>query len=163
MAAGRKNSGPGSALPIDSSLFFKLTRVVNLTARPFVETLSRTHHLTLNEWRTMVVLASHPGVAARDVAEATGLDKMSVSRALASLERQGRLQREPDPADARSARLALSADGQALYRTIGTLAAVREAQLFSGISAAEQATMGATIDRLIAALSASEPEQAQSR
>jgi DNA-binding MarR family transcriptional regulator len=153
-------------LPIDSSLFFKLTRVVNLTARPFVETLSRTHHLSLNEWRTMVVLASHPGVAARDVAEATGLDKMSVSRAIASLERQGRLQREPDPADARSSRLTLSAAGQALYRTIGTLAAQREAQLFAGISAAERAAMGATIDRLIAALgevSASEPEQAQRR
>ena len=56
-----------AALPVDSSLFFKLVRVVNLTARPFVETLARTHQLSLNEWRVMVVLASHPGVAASDV------------------------------------------------------------------------------------------------
>lgn len=150
----------GAALPIDDSLFFKLVRVVNLTARPFVETLSRTHRLTLNEWRTMVVLASHPGVAATDVVEATGLDKMSVSRAIAALARQGRLVKEADPAEARRARLTLSDTGEALYRRIGAAAAVREAQLFAGVSAAEQAQMGRTLDRLIAALRASEPEQA---
>ena len=83
----------GPRLLADDSLFFKLVRVVNLTARPFVETLSRQHQLSLNEWRVMVVLASHPGVAAHEVAEITGLDKMSVSRALAALERRRRVQR----------------------------------------------------------------------
>jgi DNA-binding MarR family transcriptional regulator len=156
-------SGRGArsaALPIDASLFFKLVRVVNLTARPFVETLSRAHRLSLNEWRSMVVLASHPGVAATDIVEATGLDKMSVSRALAALARQGRLLKQPDPADARRAQLTLSPAGEALYRRIGALATVREAQLFAGVSAAEQVQMGRTLDRLLAALQASEPEQA---
>ncbi|MBL8347923.1 MAG: winged helix-turn-helix transcriptional regulator [Rubrivivax sp.] len=145
---------------MDDSLFFKLVRVVNLTARPFVETLSRAHRLTLNEWRTMVVLASHPGVAATDIVEATGLDKMSVSRAIAALARQGRLEKAADPADARRARLTLSTTGQALYRRIGASAAEREAQLFAEVSAGEQAQMGQTLDRLIAALRASEAEEA---
>ncbi|MCW5636487.1 MAG: winged helix-turn-helix transcriptional regulator [Rubrivivax sp.] len=145
---------------IDSSLFFKLVRVVNLTARPFVETLSRAHHLSLNEWRVMVVLAGHPGVAATDIVEATGLDKMSVSRALAALQRRGRLTKQPDPADARRASLRLSADGQALFRRLGTSAARREAQLFGGVTAAELVQMSRTLDRLIAGLRASEPEQA---
>lgn len=158
--AVRGRAARSGSLPIDDSLFFKLVRVVNLTARPFVESLSRTHRLTLNEWRAMVVLASHPGVAATDVVEATGLDKMSVSRAIAALARQGRLVKEADPADARRARLTLSPAGEALYRRIGTAAAVREAQLFGGVSAAEQAQMGRTLDRLIAALRASEPEEA---
>ena len=42
--AGRARPEPAAqarALPIDSSLFFKLVRVVNLTARPFVETRRR--------------------------------------------------------------------------------------------------------------------------
>jgi len=59
-------------LPLDRSLFSKLVRVVNLTARPFVETLLRSHQLSLNEWRVMVVLASHPGVVAREIADSTG-------------------------------------------------------------------------------------------
>ena len=146
-------------LPIDSSLFFKLVRVVNLTARPFVETLSHTHDLSLNEWRTMVVLASHPGVAAHEVAEHCGLDKMSTSRAVAALHRKGRLLKQRDAADARRTLLRLSARGDALFQAIGTRAAARELQLFGGITQAEQDAMARTIDRLIAAL-ALEAEQA---
>jgi DNA-binding MarR family transcriptional regulator len=155
-----RHGGPRTPLPIDDSLFFKLVRVVNLTARPFVETLSREHRLTLNEWRSMIVLASHPGATATDIVEATGLDKMNVSRAIAALARHGRLVKEIDPADARRARLTLSDAGAALYRRIGASAAEREAQLFAGVSETEQAQMGVTLDRLIAALRASEAEEA---
>jgi DNA-binding MarR family transcriptional regulator len=145
-------------LPIDSSLFFKLVRVVNLTARPFVETISKAHHLSLNEWRAMVVLASHPGAAASEVAEHTGLDTMIVSRAIAALDRLGRIHKQADPDDARRTHLWLSDSGQGLFEAIGSAAAEREAQLFGGIGRAEQAAMGRTIDRLIAALKRSEAE-----
>lgn len=146
----------GLPLPIDHSLFFKLVRVVNLTARPFVETLSHAHELTLNEWRTMVVLASHPGSTARSVSDLTGLDKMSVSRAVASLERQDRLRKETDPMDARRTRLALSAAGNALFRSIGVLAAEREARLFGSLAEEERQRFEALIDRLLTTLAAAD-------
>ena len=139
-------------LPIDSSLFFKLVRVVNLTARPFVETLSKLHQLSLNEWRTMVVLASHPGVAASDVAEVTGLDKMSVSRTIAALDRHGRIVKRADPADARRTLLQLTPAGRSLFEAIGASAAAREAELFGTLDDAELQRFGAAIDRLIAHL-----------
>jgi DNA-binding MarR family transcriptional regulator len=148
-------AAPGAAvvrLPIDDSLFFKLVRIVNLTARPFMETLSTTHQLTLNEWRAMLVLASHPGVAAREVADHTGLDKMSVSRALAALERQGRIVKSPDPQDARRTQLHLSADGRQLFDTIAPSAAQREAQLYVALDEADVAQMHRLADRLMAAL-----------
>ena len=145
-------------LPIDSSLFFKLVRVVNLTARPFVETLSTRYRLSLNEWRVMVVLASHPGVAARDVAAHTGLDKMSISRAIAGLARQGRLERAPDPDDARRIQLWLSADGQALFETLGVHAKRRERELFAGVDAGEQRRLMQTVDKLIEGLSRAEAD-----
>lgn len=143
----------------DDSLFFKLVRVVNLTARPFVETLSRQHEISLNEWRVMVVLASHPGLAAHEVAEITGLDKMSISRALAALERHGRVQRRADPADARRLLIELNAAGRQLFERIGVMATQREAQLFEGLAAAEKEQLGRMLDRLAGAV-ASEPEQA---
>jgi DNA-binding MarR family transcriptional regulator len=139
-------------LPVDDSLFFKLVRVVNLTARPFSETVGREHHLSINEWRVMVVLASHPGVAATDVAESTGLDKMTVSRTLAALDRHGRLQRKADPSDQRKSRLYLTAEGKRLFARIGVQAKHREAELFSGVNAAELERFGATLDKLIAAV-----------
>jgi DNA-binding MarR family transcriptional regulator len=139
-------------LPLDSSLFFKLVRIVNLTARPFHDSVSRQHHLTLNEWRVMVVLASHPGLPASEVADITGLDKMSVSRALAGLQKHDRLLRKNDPVDQRKTRLSLSAAGQRLFVKIGAQAKLREAELFAGVSAGELKQTNATLDKLIAAV-----------
>lgn len=139
-------------LPVDSSLFFKLVRVVNLTARPFQAGLGKAHQLTLNEWRVMVVLASHPGSAATDIAEITGLDKMSVSRALSGLRKLGRVRLQSDDADLRRSKVYLTAAGKKLYARIGAQAQQREAQLFSGLSAQEHEAMGATLDKLVSAL-----------
>ena len=140
----------GSAnLPMDDSIFFKLVRVVNLTARPFVESVGRRHRLSLNEWRVMLVLASHPGVAAQEVALHTGLDKMTVSRALAGLDRHGRLMKKPDPADKRRTCLRLSAAGQRVYEKVGVSGKARETQLFAAVGAAEQAQLARTLDTLI--------------
>jgi len=149
-------SPAGRALPADSSLFFKLVRVVNLTARPFVETLGRAHQLSLNEWRVMVVLANHPGVAASDLAQATGLDKMSISRAIAALSRRGRLVKEADAGDGRRTLLWLNAEGLRVFETIGTLAKQRERQLFGRIDAAELQQLERSVDRLLASLSEAE-------
>ena len=137
------------ALPMDDSIFFKLVRVVNLTARPFVESVGRRHRLSLNEWRVMLVLASHPGVAAQEVALHTGLDKMTVSRALAGLARHGRLVRKLDATDKRRTCLWLSAAGQRVYEKVGTSGKAREAQLFAAVGPAEQAALGRTLDTLI--------------
>ena len=144
-------------LPVDSSLFFKLVRVVNLTARPFHEGVGKQHALSINEWRVMVVLASHPGVSATDVADSTGLDKMTVSRALAALARSDRLVREDDPADLRKSRLFLSPAARRLFAKIGAQATRREAGLFSGLSASELEGVNATLDKLIEALRHTDP------
>ena len=133
-------------------LFFKLVRVVNLTARPFHERVGCEHRLTLNEWRAMAVLATQPGLNARQVADQTGLDKMAVSRALAGLRRHRRVQRHDDPTDGRSSRLYLTAAGKALHETVGALGREREVMLFAGIDAGELARLDATLDKLIEAV-----------
>jgi len=133
-------------------LFFKLVRVVNLTARPFHEKVGREHHLTLNEWRVMVVLGGEPGLSATQIADFTGLDKMAVSRALAGLKRHKRVQRLGDPTDRRRARLYLTAAGKALHETVGALGRQREAVLFEGVNADELSRLDATLDKLIAAV-----------
>ena len=138
------------ALPMDDSLFFKLVRIVNLTARPFTESVGRANRLSLGEWRVMIVLASHPGSAAQEVALHTGLDKMSVSRAIAGLAREGRIVRRSDPGDRRRLLLTLSAAGERLYKSVGVSGKARESDLFSVIDGAEQARFARTLDKLIA-------------
>ena len=106
----------------------------------------------------MLVLANHPGVAASEVALLTGLDKMTVSRSIAALERRGRLTKREDPNDKRRTLLWLNAAGQRLFERIGIPAKSREAQLFSVASNAEQTQLGRTLDRLIASLLAADGE-----
>ena len=146
------------ALPADDSIFFKLVRVVNLTARPFSESIGRAYQLSLNEWRVLLVLANHPQIVASEVAAITGLDKMTVSRAVAALERRGRVVRKVDVADRRRILLRLSAAGERLYERIGVPAKARERSLFSGMSAADQARLDRLLDRLIANLAVADAE-----
>jgi DNA-binding MarR family transcriptional regulator len=150
--------GAPAPLPIDGSLFFKLVRLVNLTARPFSESIGRANRLSLNEWRAMLVLANHPGVAASEVASHTGLDKMSVSRAIAALDRHKRLTKREDPLDKRRTLLWLNAAGQRVFERVGTSAKARESQLFAGVADAEKLRMGKTLDRLIESLLAADSE-----
>lgn len=159
MSAGRRLSPRRLALPVDDSLFFKLVRVVNLTARPFSESIGKAHRLSLNEWRVLLVLANHPQVAASEVASFTGLDKMSVSRALAALVREGRVVRKVDGTDKRRLLLRLSAEGERLYERIGVPAKARETSLFRGMGVAEQEQLGSLLDRLVDNLVAADGRQ----
>ena len=149
---------PTAQLPVDTSLLFKLIRVVNLTARPFSESIGRQHRLSINEWRILVVLASHPGSAATVVVDSTGLDKMSVSRAVASLVAAGRVDRCDDPTDQRRSQLYLTPAGESLFAEIGEQAKQREAQLFGGASADELTRLNAALDRMTAALERAQSE-----
>jgi DNA-binding MarR family transcriptional regulator len=132
------------------SPFFKLLLLVNLTARPFARRYEKQHRLALPEWRVMLVLAESPGLSAVEIAEGLGLDKMTVSRAVRGLERQGRLERRVDPRDGRRWTLHLSTAGRALFRKIAPSAIVREAALFGALTAAERKKFEAILDRLVA-------------
>jgi DNA-binding MarR family transcriptional regulator len=151
-AAKQAAAGRAGAIRLDDSLFFKLVRVVNLTARPFNEGIGRQHDLSLSDWRVMMVLGSHPGTTASEVCQRTGMDKMSVSRAIAALARRRRVTRKPDPADGRRTLVWLSSAGQRLFDTLAVSARERERQVFRGVGAQEQARLSATLDRLIDAL-----------
>jgi DNA-binding MarR family transcriptional regulator len=137
---------------VEDTVFLKLVRVVNLTARPFQQRVGRLHQLTLNEWRTMALLGARPGLTATRLTDLTGLDKMAVSRAHAGLQRAGRLHRHEDPTDQRRSRRYLSSAGKALHAAVALQAREREAELFAGVAADELRQLDATLDKLIASV-----------
>ncbi len=141
-----------SASATDDTVFLKLVRVVNLTARPFQQRVGREHQLTLNEWRAMALISSRPGLTATQLADLTGLDKMAVSRALAGLQRARRLHRHEDPTDQRRSRLYLSSAGKAVHAVVAVQARQREAELFAGVAPEELQQLDATLDKLIASV-----------
>ncbi len=131
-------------------MFYRLLRLVNVTAKPFFVLYGKRHDLTINEWRVMIALANRPGLAVHELAEITGLDKMSTSRAVRRLMANDRVVRAIDPKDRRRALHRLTPSGAAVFEDIAPSARHRADELFAGLTQREIATL----DRLIGKLEA---------
>ena len=124
-------------LHTQDSPYYQVWVLTNLTAKPFASSFGRRFHLNLNDWRIMLTVADHPGVTAQELADGSGLDKMSVSRAVRNLEAQGRLAREGNEADRRMRHLYLTDEGWQVYLEIASHAVRREADLYAALTASE--------------------------
>lgn len=111
--------------------------------------------LTIPEWRVLAVVSQEPAVAARDVVARTPMDKMAVSRAVASLEKKGLISRYP-AADRRVSTLSLSGRGKAVFDRISEMAHAYEAKLTDALTPAARDGFFAALDVLEMAVGAVE-------
>ena len=81
-------------------------------------------------------------------AQRTAMDKVAVSRAVASLITAGRLLREFDDNDRRRSVLRLSDAGYAVYEEIAALALEFEKQVLAGMQGEERELLFRLLDRL---------------
>jgi len=95
-------------------------------------------NLTIPEWRVLAVIAQADELAARDVVGRTPMDKMTVSRAVASLEGKGFIVRLQSEADRRVNMLSLSGPGRALFDRVAALALDFEGDLLSSLDDEER-------------------------
>lgn len=129
---------------------FRLLKLTNLLSRPFFGEFAKQHKLTLTEWRTIVVLANRPGCAAQDIAAATGLHPMNISRALAGLREAGRIEEARDPDNHRRTLLWLTKSGEKTFRDIAPTSERQAATLLDALSADEVAALALIVDKLVA-------------
>ncbi len=108
----------------------------------------RDENITIPEWRVLAVIGEAERVAARDVVKRTPMDKMTVSRAVASLEQKGFVTRTPDEADRRVSMLSLSTDGRKVFDRIATLALSFEDDLMSTLEPEEAAAFRLALEKL---------------
>jgi len=79
-----------------------------------------------------------------------GLDKTTVAHSVKSLVEKGYVQRSRDENDRRVYRLSLTAEGQALHRSLGEVFDEWRRGLFEGFSAEELAALEAVLERIAA-------------
>jgi DNA-binding MarR family transcriptional regulator len=104
--------------------------------------------LSIPEWRVLAVLADMPNLSAAEVAEQTAMDKVAVSRAVASLLRAKRLQRRMARTDRRRSVLCLSSAGERVYSEVVPFALGYEKALTAHLNNEDRVTL----DRLIGVL-----------
>lgn len=156
MVATKKKNGSadGVAERVDrgavENLTFRLIVLMNLIVRPFDATFGARHNIILSEWRCMMWLAANPGASGEDTATGTGMDRMSVSRNLRSLEKKGYTMRSTDPADRKRRQWRLTGSGWKVYDHIRPAANARDGELVAAMSAEERRIFTELLDGGIA-------------
>ena len=113
-----------------------------------VGALDETHMggpFTLGEARVLHELAQGPGQSAKRLGEALDLDAGYLSRILRRFEDGGLVSRTPDPADGRSARLALTEAGREGFETLNNATVDRWSRMLSALSADQRADVTAAM------------------
>lgn len=135
-----------------SALLHKLLKLTNRLMAPFSTHLAHRFRISLNEFRMLMTIGSLGRTASHELAELTGINVMSVSRAVATLEKNGRIEVTLDPANRRRKWLKLTPEGQRLYAIMRPQSAKVADYLLSDLSDAEfhqfQGLIGRLIDKL---------------
>jgi DNA-binding MarR family transcriptional regulator len=135
-------------LDLEHFVPYRLSVLTNRVSSAIARQYSDRFDLSIPQWRAMAVLGGTPGLSARDVAERTAMDKVQVSRAIESLMRAKRVQRQPDARDGRIMRLALTAKGRAIYEQVVPLALHLEDVFLSALTADERRQFDALMSKL---------------
>jgi len=142
---------PRDLLVLEDFLPYRLSILSNRVSRAIAARYAKAFNLTIPEWRIIAVLGRTPGLTAKDIAEATEMDKVAVSRAVARLTAARRVASAYDPEDARRQLLSLTREGESVHARIAPIALASEQRLLANLTARERAELDALLNRLLAA------------
>lgn len=138
-------------LDLEHFLPYRLSVLSNRISQDIARLYAERFDLGVTEWRLLAVLGRYPGLSASELAERTAMDKVAVSRAVASLLAAGRITRDTHDADRRRSVLELSAEGQRVYAEVAPAALAYERRLLSNLSTEDRTALSRLIDLLGAA------------
>jgi DNA-binding MarR family transcriptional regulator len=137
-----------TTLKLDQFLPYRLSIVSNRVSAAVASTYQALFGLKIPEWRLVAIIAESEGATQQALGLATRMDKVTVSRAAATLVERGLVERKPNANDQRSHLLTLTDAGRTLYESVAPKALELEARVFAGFSAAEIKSFRAMLDRL---------------
>jgi len=154
--------GQGKAsLAADTAESVQLHRLLKLTNRlmaPFSTHLAHRYRISLNEFRLLMSIGTLGRTASHEVAQMTGVNAMSVSRAVATLQRHGRVHVERDENNRRRKWLTLTPEGERLYQIMRPQSERVAQYLFGELEEGDLAAFSAIVDRLLERLDATDEQ-----
>jgi DNA-binding MarR family transcriptional regulator len=123
-----------TTLELDRFLPYRLSVLSNIVSTAISGAYEKRFGLSIPEWRVMAVLAMTPDLSAAEVAQRTAMDKVAVSRAVASLLKARRIVRRTARADRRRSLLRLSLAGRRVYAQVVPVALAYERDLLAPLT-----------------------------
>jgi DNA-binding MarR family transcriptional regulator len=137
-----------SLLELEQFLPYRLSVLSNTISQAIAREYAARFDLPIPQWRVLAVLGRYDGIAAREVAERTAMDKVAVSRAVAGLMRDGRVRRGTADHDKRQSVLRLTPKGFKVYAQVAPLALEHERRLLAHLDEDEQRWLSRILDKL---------------
>lgn len=131
------------------ALLHRMLKLNNRLMAPFNTHLAKRYTISENEFRMLMTLGRWGEKASHELADSTGVSAMSVSRAVAALERKGWIMVEVDAANRRRKRLSLTQTGQTLFEEMAPQSDRVAHFLFSRISSRDKVALDRIVDALI--------------
>ena len=135
-------------LDLEQFLPYRLSVLSNRISQDIARLYADRFELGITEWRVLAVLGRYPGLSAGQLAERTAMDKVAVSRAVASLLAAGRLNRDTHGDDRRRSVLELSEEGYRVYAEVAPAAIAYERRLLACLSTEDQAALSRLLQQL---------------
>ncbi|MDY0022658.1 MarR family winged helix-turn-helix transcriptional regulator [Arenimonas caeni] len=135
-------------LDLQHFLPYRLSVLSNRISQDIARLYADRFGLGITEWRVLAVLGRRDGLSAREVAERTAMDKVAVSRAVASLQAAGRIERQTHDDDRRRSVLRLSQAGRAIYEDVAPMALAYQRRLLEGLDEGDRAALFRLLDRM---------------
>lgn len=126
----------------------RLTALSNRLARRAARLYGKRFNLSAAEWRVMAALGQQGAMAGNAVIAQTTMDKVRVSRAVATLLKAGLITRDSDPQDRRRAILALTTNGRVLFQQIVPMIEHAEAEMMALLSETERNTLSGALAKI---------------
>ena len=137
-----------ATLDLEHFLPYRLSLLSNRISQTIADLYAERFGIGVTEWRVIAVLGRYAGLSANEVAERTAMDKVAVSRSVASLLEKGLLLRALDGADRRRSLLRLSRNGQRLHAQVAPLALDIERRLLEQLDADDRRHLARMLDAL---------------
>jgi len=132
------DSSPTTHIELDNFWAYQVVVLADQISRYTLEVVRTEASLNQSQWRVLAAVADKPGRSSAEVTSVTPMDKTIVSRAVASLIKDGLIKRTPNQEDKRIGALHMTKLGAQRYDLISSkLADTLNAKILNGASAAE--------------------------
>ncbi|GEN26126.1 transcriptional regulator [Halomonas cupida] len=140
MSLTERDASPSSAKPeldLQQFLPYRLNCLADRISQALAQLYAERYQLNIAEWRVLAWLSHLDQLSARQICQATRMDKARVSRAVQALEERGLIQRTPSSRDQRVHELCLTPDGQVLLESLIPEARQWESELLATLGVHE--------------------------
>ena len=135
-------------LALEHFLPYRLVVLADSVSRALAAVYEQRFNVSIAEWRVIANLGRFGALSAGDLAAHSNLDKPKVTRALQRLLKRRLISRAIEKTDGRQSRIALTRNGQTLFRDITRLALAWEQDLLSTLSPADRKALDALLTKL---------------